>query len=72
MAKISRAGELEEITLNVCLFISFLNNVMFLNLLQQRNVAVVDGLVVPSCSKDFNQCECNQGLLEKKFTVLQF
>ena len=33
-------------TLIVCLFISFQNNEMFLNLLQQRNVAVLDGFVV--------------------------
>ena len=36
----------EEMTLIVCLFIIFLSNRTFLNLLQQRNVAVVDGLVV--------------------------
>ena len=33
-------------TLIICLFILFLNNGTFLNLLQQQNIAVVDGLVV--------------------------
>ena len=36
----------EEITLIVCHFILFLNKGMSLNLLQQRNVAVVDGFIV--------------------------
>ena len=37
-------------TLIVCLFILFLNTGTVLNLLQQRNVAVVDGLVVCQAS----------------------
>ena len=39
---------LKEMTLIVCLFILLLNNGTFLNLLQQRNFAVVDGLIVVS------------------------
>ena len=38
-------GHCKEMTLIVCLFILFLNNRAFLNLLQQQNVAIVDGLV---------------------------
>ena len=41
---------LEEMTLIVCLFVLFLNNGTSLNLLQQRNIAVVDGLVVEADS----------------------
>ena len=45
----------EEMTLILCLFILFQNNRMFLNLLQQQNVAVVDGLVVSKDIVSFEQ-----------------
>ena len=49
-------------TLIVCLFIIFLNNGTFLNLPQQCNVAVVDGLEISALNCYDNKAEKNSTL----------